>query len=166
MRNGRYLSALKRSSPDASTTVRTFFSRIRSKISMYKSSGSPAGMLPARIKISPSEIFSIFEKSASTALAGIFGPRALISVSVSDLSLTFMRDVPPGMSINSSEQPRSAKSLFISAPVNPAQKPSAKLSNPKFLRTTDTFIPFPPGYIFSSYVRFILPAEKFLVQTV
>ena len=93
------------------------------------------------------------------------GPAPLISVPSIDLSLRLILEIPFSIEIKSDLIPMSFNLLTISFPVNPATKPRAVLSSPKFFKTVDTLVPLPPGKINSELVRLVSPNLKSSTDT-
>ncbi len=132
-------------SPVASTTILSFFFSRYFMISMYMDSGMTGGMLPASTRMSPSFKSSSFAYNFRISSSPIFGPCPLISLSSLERSFRLMREIPSCTWIKSACIPWHSMSLWISIPVNPARKPSAVLSKPRFFSTIDTLIPLPPA---------------------
>jgi len=123
----------------------------------YTSDGSVAGILPARINTSPSCNSSSFSYIFCNSSSWITGPIPLISLSSFDFTLTLIRVIPSRTLIKSGANPSSFAPFSMTSPVKPAINPSPTLSIPRFARTWDTLIPFPPQKIYSLVVRLISP---------
>ena len=149
----------------ASTTIITPFPSSLAMICSYMSSGIEDGMLPARKSTSPSPSSSSFFISSSTLSLLITGPAPLISVPSIDFSFRLILETPSLIRMNSDFTPISCNLRIISSPTNPAVNPSAVFSIPRFIRTVETLIPFPPGSISSELVLFVSPSLKSSTET-
>ena len=132
---------------------------------MYIEPGITSGILPASTRISPSDSVSSFSYSFLISASPIAGPCPLISVSSLERSFTLILEIPFSTLIKSARTPFSSNRSCILFPVNPARKPSAVFSKPRFFKTMETLIPFPPGKIISSVVRFTIPQVKLSTET-
>ena len=103
------------------------------------------GILPDNTKMSPSFKSAIFFTNSCNFSSVIFGETPVNSVSLS-FPLTFtLILVIPSNSTNSDFIPSFCKSFTMKSPTNPATYPIAVDSIPKFFKTFETLIPFPPA---------------------
>ena len=98
-------------------------------------------------------------KSKFICLSKILGPCAFISVSSLVFNFIFIR-LFSSIFIKSLSHFKVFNMFIISLPTNPPQKPKHFVSSPKFFKTIETLIPFPPMYISSFVLLLVLPREK------